>query len=161
MNEYLELKEQHQKEVNNFPMMFAYCQKQFKEGMQKLGLKETEIDKIYSLKEGMQKLGLKETEIDKVYSFKGTLGYYKKTDSKKLKDMFEKHDQEMQEAINNDVIGDNFIFEMFSYELANHEYSYTGDLKQTLNALNLTQKDINNNKNLVYGLNKAIEYCLS
>ena len=141
MNEYLELKEQHQKEVNNFPMMFAYSQKQFKEGMQKLGLKETEIDKVYS--------------------FKGTLGYYKKTDSKKLKDMFEKHDQEMQEAINNDVIGDNFIFEMFSYELANHEYSYTGDLKQTLNALNLTQKDINNNKNLVYGLNKAIEYCLS
>jgi len=38
MNSYLELKEKHQKEVNEFPMFFAFNDKQFKEGMKKFGL---------------------------------------------------------------------------------------------------------------------------
>ena len=49
MNQYRVLKEKHEKEINNFPLMFAFSKKQFAEGMQKLGLKETNTDKIISI----------------------------------------------------------------------------------------------------------------
>jgi hypothetical protein len=45
---------------------------------------------------------------------------------------------------------------MFLYELANHEYTYTNDLEDTLSALDLTPDDINSNKALKKGLQKAV-----
>lgn len=134
MNTYLELKEKQQKEVNDFPMVFAFSNKQFDEGMQKLGLKPEETDKIYSIGGG---------------------GYIRKTDSKALSEMSERHKKEMDEAIKNDKTGDNFIFDMFNYELGNHEYTYTWDITDTINSLGLTIEEINNNKRLLHGLNKA------
>ena len=46
---------------------------------------------------------------------------------------------------------------MFYSELNNHEYGYTKELDDTLDALDLTIDDINNNKNLKNGLSLAIQ----
>lgn len=137
MNAYLKMKSKHQERVNNFPMFFAFSKKQFAEGMEKLGLKPDDTDKIYSLG--------------------GTGGYYRKTDTKLLRDMFARNNQEMKDAVSNDKTGEGFIYDMFSYELANHEYSYTGDISDTLDALNLTLDDIKDNPSLKAGLKKAMQ----
>lgn len=136
MNAYKVLKEKHQNEFNEFPMMFAFSNAQFAEGMKKLGLKPTDTDKIYSFGGG---------------------GYYRKTDSAALKELLLKHAKEMQEAMENDLTGEGFIFDMFNYELANHEYGYTNDLEDTLDSLNLTLDQINSNPQLKHGLEKAIK----
>ena len=137
MNKYLEMKERHQKEVNEFPMFFAFNNEQFNEGMEKAGLKSTDTDKIHSLK--------------------GTGGFYKKTDSVPLGNMFNKHEAERKKAINEDTTGDGYIYEMFRYELSNHEYIVTSDLTDTLSALGITIKEINANPQLLHGLHKAKE----
>ena len=137
MNRYRELKDRHEKMMNEFPMFFAFNQKQFAEGMEKLGLKPDETDKIY-------KLG-------------GTGGFYKKTDSDKLKEMFNTFDREMKEAIAADETGEGFIYDMFNHELANHEYCITWDLEPTLDAVGLTLEEINADARLLKGLNKAIK----
>ena len=53
--------------------------------------------------------------------------------------------------------GTGYIYQMFLYELANHEYGYTGDVTDTLDALGLTEDEIANSKPLLHGLNKAIK----
>ena len=135
MNKYEELKKKQEKEFNNFPFMWAFNKKQFAEGMEKLGLKETDTDKIYSIGGG---------------------GYIRKTDSDKLHEMLGRLDEEMRQAIAEDPTGDGFIFDMFNYELANHEYSYTGDISDTLDCLGLTEEEVTADKRLLHGLEKAI-----
>lgn len=136
MNKYKELKEKHQQAINNFPMMFAFSKKQFAEGMEKLGLKETDTDKIYSI---------------------GAGGYIRKEDSKKFHELIDQHDAEMKEAVNQDLDGTGFIFDMFYYELGNHEYCYTRDISDTLNALGYTIEEVRADKKLLQGLNLAKE----
>ena len=138
MNQYRVLKEKHQKEINNFPLMFAFSKKQFAEGMKKLGLNETDTDKILSIGGG---------------------GYMKKSDEKAFDDMIAKHESERKEAINNDIDSTGFIFDMFHYELNNHEYGYTWDTSDTLDALGYTQEEINQNEKLSKGLKLAIKKC--
>ena len=144
MNKYREMKARQSKEINSFPMFFAFNNEQFAEGMRKLGLEPTDTDKIY-------KLG-------------GTGGFYRKTDGAKLKDMFDRHDKEMADAIAEDTTGDGFIFDMFLYELANHEYCITYDYEDTFMAVGLTREEIYGNNSLVAGLEKAtkkyLEGCL-
>jgi len=134
MNAYLTLKQKRQKEVNEFPFMFAFSGQQFNEGMKELGLEPTDTDKIYSIGGG---------------------GYIRKTDSKTLSEMTKRHEKEMAEAIAADPTGDNFIFDMFNYELANHEYVITYDITDTLDALGMTIEEVNVDERLKNGLNKA------
>lgn len=136
MNKYSELKNKHEKEVNAFPMFFAFSQKQFEEGMAKFGLKPDETDKIY-------KLG-------------STGGFYLRSDSKKLVEMFTRHERELKEAIAADETGDGFIYDMFNYELGNHEYCITWDLEPTLDCLGLTLEEVKADARLYHGLSKAI-----
>jgi hypothetical protein len=133
-NRYVQLKRKQEEERNNFPMAFAFSDQQFKEAMEKLGLKETDTDKVYSIGGG---------------------GIIRKTDSEALSGLIKKHDKEMKEAIANDDTGEGFIFEMFSYELANHEYGYTRELEPTLDALGFTFDEVNADTKLLHGLNKA------
>jgi hypothetical protein len=125
----------HQEEVNNFPMFFAFNNKQFDEGMRELGLDPKDTDKIY-------RLG-------------STGGYYRKTDAPALREMFERHSKEMEDAVKADTTGEGFIYDMFIYELANHEYCITYDLEPTLDALGLTLDEVNENPALLAGLKKA------
>ena len=48
-NSYMELKHRQQREVDAFPIGFAFSKEQFDEQMIKLGLKPTDTDKIYSI----------------------------------------------------------------------------------------------------------------
>ena len=135
MNAYRKLKDKHQKEVNDFPMFFAFSNKQFEEGMKKLGLDPQDTDKIYK--------------------FGNTGGFYRKSDSPALHEMFDRHKKEMAEAIAADETGEGFIYEMFDYELANHEYGYTRDCGPAFDALGLTVEEIRADKRMINGLNKA------
>ena len=137
MNKYQELKKKHQEDINNFPMFFAFNKEQFAEGMRKLGLEPDNADAIY-------KLG-------------NTGGYFRKTDDQAFCDMMERHDAEMKAAIDADTTGDGFIYEMFNYELSNHEYCYTGDLTDTLHALALTEDEINASDTLQHGLITSVK----
>ena len=133
---YLELKQRQQKEVNEFPFGFAFSNEQFKDMMKKFGLKEKDTDKIYSI---------------------GAGGYIRKTDSEAMHDMFKRHRKEIENEIKNDKDGTGFIYEMFRYELSNHEYCVTYDIEPTLDALGLTLEEINKNQKLVKGLKKALD----
>jgi hypothetical protein len=138
MSEYTILKERQQQEVNAFPMRFAFNKEQFEKGMRELGLKPTDTHKVYSLP--------------------GTGGFYRRTDAPALHELFDRHGREMQAAIDGDPTGDGFIFQMFSYELANHEYGYTGSIDSTLDALSLTVEEINENPRLLHGLQQAMKH---
>ena len=71
--------------------------------------------------------------------------------------MFDRHRRELQEAIAADKTGEGFIFDMFSTELANYEYSYTGDVTDAVNACGLTVEQLNANPALIKGLKKAAD----
>ena len=133
-NAYTELTKKHSAEFNNFPMIFAFSDKQFKEGMGKLGLEVTDTDKICASRAG---------------------GYYLKTDSPRLREMMDRHTKDMGDAISADITGEGFIFNMFDYELSNHEYCYTYDITDTIDAIGLTIEEINGNEALKHGLKLA------
>ncbi len=105
-------------------------------------------------------MGLKENEIDKLLTI-GVGGYIRKTDVNKFNKMFEKRNQELKNAIRGDLTGEGFIKQMFRYELANHEYCFTHDLSDTLEALDLTIEEINSSKALKNGLKMAKKEYLS
>lgn len=132
MNKYTELKSKHQAEVDAFPFGFAFNQKQFDEMMDKWGLTPDDTDKIYSIGGG---------------------GYVRKSDAEAMHKMFERHELERKMARKH---GDDYLFEMFNYELANHEYSYTQDLTDTLDALGLTMDEINTDPRMADALKRAI-----
>lgn len=136
MNRYQALSEKHQREFNKLPLGFAYSDKQFNEMMLKWGLHpKKDLDKLIRIPGG---------------------GFIQKKDLQLLKDVTRKNNQEMQAAIDNDPDGTNFIYEMFYYELCNHEFDYTRELDDTLYSLGYTLKDIQTNPKLKNGLKKAM-----
>ncbi len=134
MNSYLEMKERHMKDVENFPMFFAFNNEQFKEGMKKIGLEPTDTDKVCRIPAG---------------------GIIKKEDFNRFMEMINDHLDEKKKAQDNDLDGTGYILEMFAYELDNHEYGYTGDITDTLIALGITQEDLDSNENLRMGVKNA------
>ena len=118
-NRYQEMRERHQAEVNDFPLMFAFDARQFAEGLRRLGLRSSDKDKVCALP--------------------GTGGFCRKSDLPALKGMFARHHRELQEAIGADPTGRGFIYEMFRTELSNHEYAYTQDVSETLDCLRFCQ----------------------
>jgi hypothetical protein len=136
MNSYLKMKEKHQKEMDDFPMFLAFNQKQFEEGMRKLNLEPANTGAIF-------KLGT-------------TGGFIRKADDPGFSDMMERHLSEMRQAIDSDPTGEGFIFDMFHYELRNHEFGYTGEVYNTLSAVGLTWDDIKASGKLHTGLKNAM-----
>lgn len=136
MNAYLEMKQRHQSEINDFPFGFAFSETQFNEMMvERFGLTPEDTDKIYSIGNG---------------------GYVRKSDSEAMHKMFERHAQEREVAIRENK--DDYLYHMFNYELANHEYSYTGDLTDTLDALDLTLEEIEANPQMDEALKRAAKH---
>lgn len=133
MSKYTELKSQHQKEVDAFPFGFAFNQSQFDEMMIKWGLKPTDIREILSIGGG---------------------GYIRRSDADAFKEMMGRHKIQMKMAMKKNE--DDFLFHMFNYELANHEYCVTGELDDTLDALGLTIDEINTNPTMADALKRAI-----
>jgi len=135
METYQELKKRQEGELNDFPIIFAFSNKQLEEGMNKHGLTIKDLDKIVSIGGG---------------------GFIKKTDADALHDLFDKHHQEFDSSINGDLTGKGFIFEAFSYELSNHEYCVTGDIQDAIDSLGFTIEEIKNNSLLQHGLSLAM-----
>lgn len=134
MNPYITLKNKQQKEIDEFPFGFAFSESQFNKMMtDRFGLSPEDTDKIYSIGNG---------------------GYIRKCDSDAMHEMLDRHEKERQEAIKENK--DDYLYHMFNYELANHEYSYTGDLEDTLDALDLTMEDICKNVIMYDALMRAI-----
>lgn len=131
MSKYTELKAKHQAEVNAFPFGFAFSQSQFDEMMKKWGLKPTDIREILSIGGG---------------------GYIRRVDADAMHEMFARHEAEHKAAMQDD----EYLYEMFDYELANHEYGYTHDVDDTLDALGLTAKEVNDNPKMKFAFQWAI-----
>lgn len=126
-NEYLALKERHQKEVDDFPMAFAFSNKQLTEALEKLGATKEECCTTYGG------------------------GIIRKTDVKKLTEMFSRQAIEKKNALANDKTGKGYIKDAFEYELANHEYS----VSDTLDCLGITIEDMSNSQPLMKGFQLA------
>ena len=124
MNKYKELRDRQQAEVNALPLGFAFSNKQFDEMMRGW-------DKIFSI---------------------GAGGYVQKKDHSLLHETFNRHERELKEAIAADQTGEGFIFDMFLYELNNHEYGYTGDTSEALEALGLTAQEVVDDPRLNRGI---------
>ncbi len=134
MNRYAALRERQQEEFNALPLGFAFSQKQFNSMMMEWGLDP-------------------EKDVDKIYRIPG--GYVQKKDVDLLHQTMERHDAEMAAAIEGDQTGEDFIYEMFLYELDNHEYGYTMDTEDTLDALGYTAAQVLGDPRLKRGLEKA------
>lgn len=138
MESYRELRERQQQEVNNFPLGFAFGNKQFEEMMAKWGLdakKDRDLAQVASLFGG---------------------AYILKKDVPAYKDMSRRHREELAADIAEDKTGEGFIFQMFLYELNNHEFGYTGDTSDALEALGYTAEQVYGDPKLKRGIEKAI-----
>jgi len=110
---YQELKKRHSDEFSAFPIAFAFSKEQFEEALSKLDAKADECCSI------------------------GGGGIIKKTDSKALQEFMNRHVAELENAFKIDAV----LIEAIIYELGNHEYSYTYDPADTIEALDLDMND--------------------
>jgi len=133
-NSYLTLKAEQRKELEAFPMQFAFNMKQFEEGMKSLGLTKDDTDKIVSIPGG---------------------GFIRKTDTGAFVDIFKRHNNKHQAEIDADTDGTGYIYEMFDYELSNHEYNYTFNPEPALKALGLTLAEVEANPIMLAAFNRA------
>ena len=134
MNTYEQLKNKHQKEMDAFPLGAAFNNAQFAEMMQKWGLTVDDTDKICSIGAGC---------------------FIRKSDKETFFNMLKRFKEETNAAIAADKTGDGFIYDMFYYELANHEYCITYEYDETFDALGLTEEQVFADKRLRHGLEKA------
>ena len=136
MNRYAELKVRQQEEFDKLPLGFAFSDEQFKEMMERWGLDpERDSDKITRIPYG---------------------GFIQKKDLDLFNKTMERHSAELKAAIEADKTGEGFVSEMFLYELDNHEYGYTGDTEDTLDALGYTAGEVVGDPRLKRGIEKAV-----
>lgn len=110
-----EIKRRHQEELNAFEGVFwAFSNEQFTQGLEKL---KTDTKSIVSMGHG---------------------GFILKTKVQDFRDMFKRHKEEMKKHRKDK----KNLLEALVYELKNHEYGYTYDETDALEALGLNAKDI-------------------
>ena len=71
-----------------------------------------------------------------------------------IDDFLERSDRELAEAMKDD----DFLYDAFNYELANHEFCYTDDISDALDALGLSWEQIKDDQRIMRILKKACEY---
>jgi len=124
---YLRVKQRTQKQFDKFPMFFAFNNEQFEEGLKELKVKPGELLNI------------------------GSGGFIRKKDRAKFTSMNSLQDRTHRRLLENK----KYVYDMFRYELANHEYCITYDDTDTLESVGLTQNDINKSDLLRDQLEKA------
>jgi len=128
-----------QEKINALPIHYAFGEKQFNEMLEKHfnGMSAADAPKLlYATNSG---------------------GYYLRTDAEKIRDTFAEIDETEKRLIAEDTTGDGFIYQMFIYELANHEYIITRDVTETLDAVGITPDETETNPAIKHGLQKAID----
>lgn len=96
-DEYLELQKRHQKEFEDFPIAYAFNDKQLEEALEKLGATKEECVTVF-----------------------GHGDIVKRTDAKALVKMLERHTKELKQKLKDDP---EFAYAAFLYEMDNHEYA--------------------------------------
>lgn len=84
------------------------------------------------------------TDMEKIIAIPGG-GFIRESDRRAFLNMFARHDKERKGAIAADKDGTGYLYHMFRYEMANHEYAYTCDISSTLDALGYTLEEIAEN----------------
>lgn len=99
---YLDLKKKHEKELTDFPIAYAFSDKQLTEALEKLGATKEECVTVF-----------------------GRGDIVKRTDAKALIAMLERHTEEVLDALKDP----DFAEAAFLYEMDNHEYAinWSGD----------------------------------
>lgn len=138
METYKAMKDRHQSEVNALPLAWAFSEKQYNEKLAEWNItpEEAKAGAITGIGGG---------------------GFIRTSDKELVKGAFKRIADEEAAAIEADQDGTGFIYEMFMYELANHEYTYTGDIMETLDALSITADDLEQSEALRNGLKKAVK----
>ena len=132
MNKYKQLRDQLQKQYDALPIKYAFSEMQFKNMLKQF---ETEAG-------GRVRL---------LYIGQGA--YIQVQDEKLIDDFLERSDRELSEAMKDD----DFLYDAFNYELANHEFAYTDDISDALDALGLSWEQIKDDKRIMRILKKACE----
>lgn len=101
--EYLDLKKQHEKELNEFPIAYAFNDEQLARALEKLGATKEECVTVF-----------------------GHGDIVKRENAKAFIDMLERHTEEIKQKLIDDV---EFAEAAFLYEMDNHEYciNWSGD----------------------------------
>ena len=133
MNAYEEMKKRHQAAVDDLPIYWAFTQDSFVQILNKLELTEDDTDQLC-------KIGG---------------GFCLKTDAERIVKTLRRNREELEAAVAADTTGDGFIEEMFLYELRNHEYTYTLDTEETVNACGFTEAEVEADPRLKHGLEAA------
>ena len=113
MESYTEIKKRHSDEFGNFPICFAFSEKQLQEALEKLGASQSDCVTI------------------------GSGSILRKSDLPNFKSLRERHESEMKKCYESD----DFLIQSIIYELGNHEYGYTWDASETIDALGLDMDD--------------------
>lgn len=95
--EYLELKKQHEKELSDFPIAYAFNDEQLAEALAKLNATKEECVTVF-----------------------GHGDIVRRKDAKDLVKLFTRHDKELKEKLKSDP---DFAEAVFRYEMDNHEYA--------------------------------------
>lgn len=101
LQEYLEMKERHQRDVNNFPIAFAFNTSQLKEALEKIGAKS----------------------LDECRTIHNCGDIIHKRDVKAFNEMAVNHAKELNDAMKDP----EFAKSAFRYEMDNHEYAINWD----------------------------------
>lgn len=114
--QYLDLRKRQQKELTEFPIAYAFNDKQLQEALEKLGAKKEECVAVMEHGDIMKR--------------ENVPAFFK---------MMERHNNELQEALKDD----DFAEGAFLYEMDNHEYAinWTGD-EDVLACFNLTEETL-------------------
>ena len=145
MNLYKQMHDDQQERVNDFLnkyAFFAFSDEQLHEGYKKL---KTDP----------------ESAPDDLVVLGRTGGFVLKERKDEFLQLLEDMRREQDEAIDDPVTGPQFAYDMFLYELNNHEYSYTLDRSETLDALGLTEEEVEDNPVLKKALRKACDDILA
>lgn len=129
-----ELKDTHQKEVNEFPFIyvFAFGEKEFVKKM---------AEEIKKRKPNCTGITTMEGIAKHIASI-GAGAYIFKEDSTAMREMFERHETERKHFNKTEK---NLVATIL-YEMNNHEYGYTRDPYDTLQALGKSMKDLETDK---------------
>lgn len=98
---YLDMQKRQQDELSNFPIAYAFSEKQLEEALEKLGATRSEC-----------------------VSYMGHGDVMKRTDVPAFKAMLKRHAVELHEALKEDK---EFAEAAFLYEMDNHEYAINWD----------------------------------
>ena len=129
---YREMKDAHQKDVNEFGFIFvfAFCDKEFIEKMSEAIKKRKPKCTGITTMEGIAK---------HVVSI-GAGGYVLREDVSAMNEMFKRQEEERKLFRKSE----KSLVEEILYEMNNHEYGYTRDPYDTLMALGKSEKDFKN-----------------